>query len=378
MDSENTAGSNTRNSIEKAIEARLHSINSGNYRKNNALILSQFARFLKQERNTTQITEIEVVDCRRYAQWLKKRAENSEHDLTAASCHDNGPYFTCVRAFLSWCVDDERIDTNPARPNRVKEELPEHHKDHDRQFWSKNKRKEAIRFTRGKAVDSIENGSDREQEKWFRNLAMISMLGLTGARGAELFNDPDDEHRNGISWCDINFEDDLAYVFGKTREIQAIPLADGVLKVLEWHKNEQDPDSEEWPIFPTGHHPKLATTVREGLKSKGWSSEDIEQEIEGSTSIELLHKHNITPPAISKNGARSVMKRICEEANITIDGEYLKPHGGRRGLGDEIYDSNAEFAQEMLRHVSIKTTHESYRDKKKSKQKDTLDEILNK
>lgn len=82
--------------------------------------------------------------------------------------------------------------------------------------------------------------------------------------------------------------------------------------------------------------------------------------LEVATSMEVLREHEVAPPALSKNGARSLMKRLCDAADIDIDGEYLKPHGGRRGLGSDLYAQDAELAQELLRHESIETTRESY------------------
>jgi hypothetical protein len=84
---------------------------------------------LEDHRGITDLEDLAVIDCRRYAQHLRERVHDEDDALSAASAHANGPYFTIVRAFLGWCVDDERIDANPARPNRVKEALPEHHGD---------------------------------------------------------------------------------------------------------------------------------------------------------------------------------------------------------------------------------------------------------
>ncbi len=47
-------------------------------------------------------------------------------------------------------------------------------------------------------------------------------------------------------------------------------------------------------------------------------------------------------------------------ADVQVDGEYLKPHGARRGLGDVLYRESAELAQSALRHRSIRTTHDAY------------------
>jgi steroid delta-isomerase-like uncharacterized protein len=51
----------------------------------------------------------------------------------------------------------------------------------------------------------------------------------------------------------------------------------------------------------------------------------------------VIRENEVVLPAISTEGARSVMKRLCDEADLDVDGEYLKPHGARRGLGDELY-----------------------------------------
>jgi integrase len=70
------------------------------------------------------------------------------------------------------------------------------------------------------------------------------------------------------------------------------------------------------------------------------------------------------------------MKRLCTDADITIDSEYLKPHGGRRGLGSQLYAEDAELAQELLRHESIETTHESCRQQNVLEWRDRLQGIL--
>jgi len=106
--------------LQAAIDARLASLDSGNYRANNRVVLDTFAEYLADHRGITDLEDLAVIDCRRYAQHLRERVNDEDDALSAASAHANGPYFTIVRAFLGWCVDDERIDANPARPNRVK------------------------------------------------------------------------------------------------------------------------------------------------------------------------------------------------------------------------------------------------------------------
>ncbi|WP_187291507.1 tyrosine-type recombinase/integrase [Haloterrigena turkmenica] len=91
----------------------------------------------------------------------------------------------------------------------------------------------------------------------------------------------------------------------------------------------------------------------------------------------LLRKKEVPPPALTKNGGRRVMKTLCNEANIEIDGEYLKPHGGRRRLGHELYASGKpEYAQQALRHQSIETTHEAYSDIKNEDVANVIDDVV--
>lgn len=75
---------------------------------------------------------------------------------------------------------------------------------------------------------------------------------------------------------------------------------------------------------------------------------------------DVYREYNIAPPALTIAGARTIMKRLCNGSGITIDGDYLKPHGARRGIGDEIYRKDRGLAQDFLRHRSLSTTKEAY------------------
>jgi integrase len=343
-------------------------------RANNRTVLAEFARYLEEERDVTRFDELDVIDCRRYAQWLRKRVDEDD-GLSAASAHENGPYFTIVRSFLRWCVDDERLDSNPARPNRVKEALPEYRGQRDRQFWSADTREALLTYVNEAAHDTLDESS-KTRRRAFRDRAVATMLALTGARGAELFADPRDDHRNGLRWDDVDLERGVATVFGKTREPQPIPLMERVVDSLEAYRGVLEPTSDEWPVFPSGHHPSIVKTAREGLRERGWAESEIAEAMDSSTGMEIIRKHELVPPALSKNGARTLMKRICEAANLEIDGEYLKPHGGRRGLGSDLYAEDAELAQELLRHESIETTHESYREQNVVERRERLEQAL--
>jgi integrase len=122
------------------------------------------------------------------------------------------------------------------------------------------------------------------------------------------------------------------------------------------------PVSDEWPVFLTLHRPTLSRTARTALASAGFDAEEIEEAIDGYEWVELYRAYDIVPPALTTNGGRTVMRRVCEDAEISLDGEhdYLTPHGGRRGAGDVLYREDPVLAQTALRHRSIETTKDSY------------------
>jgi integrase len=79
----------------------------------------------------------------------------------------------------------------------------------------------------------------------------------------------------------------------------------------------------------------------------------------------MLQNYRIIPPAITTTGARSVMKRLCEAADIDVlappEGPgYLQLHGARRGIGDTFYRIDRGTAQDLLRHQSLETTKDHY------------------
>jgi integrase len=357
-----------------AIRARLASLDAGAYRTNSEMVLTQFEQFLREQRDIERLDEITVIDCRRYSQWLRQRVQDPEDNLSASSAA--GPYFAVVRAFLSWCVDDERLDANPARPNRVKEPLPEVRGDHERQFWREEHREELLSFVDERARRALDGEADVDRKRAYRDRTVVTLLALTGVRGAEVFHSPRDDRRNGLRWADVDLEQGIATVLGKVRETQPVPLLDRVVAILDRHKRVQDPPTEEWPVVPTAHAPSLARTAREALAERGWARAEIEDALDDTPARELLRREEISPPALSTNGARSLMQRLCEAAGVEIDGEYLKPHGGRRGIGSEVYAEDAELAQELLRHESIETTHEAYREQVVAETRDRIEDVL--
>jgi site-specific recombinase XerD len=375
-------------SLETAVMARLRRVEAGNYRRNNQLVLEAFVDFQRDRGNRT-LADITATDCRRYAQHLADRVRDD--DLAASSANT---YYDVVRAWLGWCVRDGRIPENPADTLRATEDLPTDAGDADRQYWWPEER-EAMFAALDRVVDDAndavedarvdaddDEASDAlETARWtqlkaHRDRALFFTLGLSGARGAEVLRDPDDDRRNGITWGDVDFDAGVVRVFGKTRENQTMQVMTPALNRLDRFRRLLRPPSPDWPVFVSFHRPSLYATIRNELGARGWRDDRIEERLDADGPLALARDAAVTPRAISLQGARSMMQRRCDAADVDVDGEYLKPHGGRRGLGHQLYSEKAELAQEVLRHESVTTTHESYRDVQAERLREDAEAVL--
>ena len=115
-------------------------------------------------------------------------------------------------------------------------------------------------------------------------------------------------------------------------------------------------------VFPTLHRLALSRTVRTQLADFGYDDAETEEVVDEHEWLTLYRTHEFVPPVLTTNGGRTVMRRICDEADISLDEEhdYLTPHGRRRGAGDVLYREDPVLAQTALRHRSIETTKDSY------------------
>ena len=99
----------------------------------------------------------------------------------------------------------------------------------------------------------------------------------------------------------------------------------------------------------TRHAPSIAAAVRETLADRGYGDDDIEALLDDATATELAREYAIAPPAITTEGARTILKRLCESADVTVDGDYLKPGGARQAGGEEVDRTAATGPQGGIR-----------------------------
>lgn len=347
--------------VERAVARYLESLNAGGSRSTMEPPLREFVAFCGR-RGVERVDELETGDLREYGMYLRERYLDRELKASTANT-----YYDYVRAFLSFCVRDELVDRNPATARRATEFLPEDKGDRERQFWTPEQRIRLVNYAAERVDMAFDGPVDVTRERALRDRAIVVLLADAGVRGAELFRDRRDDDRNGVTWADVDLESKSLRVFGKSRQYEDVALPNAARDALERLYRVQEPPTDEWPVFPTGHAPSKYAAYRERTG---------EEPPEGASIDELLRKRGVVPPAITKAGGRTVLKRLTEEAGIDVEGGYLKPHGARRALGAELYEKgHSELAQSALRHKSIETTHEAYSDIRAADVADGIDEI---
>ena len=352
----------TTDAIGTALEAFVRSKqkgpDSGNYQRNARRVIREWIEWLAAHEDSVETFDrLQVSHMRQYARHLKERVD--EGDLAGSTANT---YWNYIAAFLGWCVYEEHLAENPARKRRAERELPNERPREDRQqFWSRADRDALLAHLNERAHTAVdEQGLDATQE--LRDRALASLLAYSGVRGGEVLRDPNDERRGGVRWRDVDLDDGTLVVLGKSQTDEQAPLPPQACNPLDRLKQALRPASADWPVFPTLHRPLLSRTARTALADAGYSPSEIEATLDEHGWMALYRDHEIVPPTLTTTGGRTVMERVCEAADITLDGvhDYLTPHGGRRGAGDVLYREDPVLAQTALRHRSIETTKDSY------------------
>lgn len=284
-------------------------------------------------------------------------------------------YFAYVSACLSYGVRQGHLDRNPALSEAAKEDLPEQRRADrtDQQFWSEAQREAIVSFVDDRTKQARTDGTT-DVLLATRNRALVRVLAYSGVRGAEVFSHPDDdrEGRCGLRWKKVDLDAGTMLVFGKSQTWERTPLPSTCAEAVADLKERLQPASEDWPVFVTGHRPSLARVAREQLDTRY----DRELANAEGNIWQLFRDHDITPPALTTSGARKVMQRLTEAADIDVEDEYLKLHGGRRGLGDLLYREDRGHAQDILRHKDLSTTQDAYQHIDAEERREQLEEYL--
>ncbi|MFC7043933.1 tyrosine-type recombinase/integrase [Halonotius sp. GCM10025705] len=341
--------------LEDAVNEFLSSgTKSGNYKSNLRSVLRKWTSWLA-DRGTTDLAGVDKRTMAKYAEHLQQRitaGQNPDVD-GGISASTAWTYFDYISAFLDWCVEWDYIRENPAQKGIVKDELPERPTSDSgsQQFWSPEDREDLLAYVDEQAANAVDE-KGLQAVVTLRDRALAYVLAYSGVRGGEILQDPRDDRRAGLRWKDVEIEASRATVLGKDQQREAVQLPEQTHQPLRQLRRVVDPPNEEWPVFPSNHAP----SIHSALPDKWERPENDKQSL-----LDHCRSLGATPPALSTNGGRKVMKRICEDADLEIDGEYLKPHGGRRGAGETLYrELDAAAAQRALRHNDPATTSKMY------------------
>lgn len=312
---------------------------------------------------------------RRYAQRLQRRA-HSDDGIAAATART---YYRYIRGCLSWGVRDGRLDRNPALPDRATEELPETTDDRsDQQHWSVEERDRLLEHVGEQVRTALDDqGAGSAVRKAARDRALCAVLYYAAVRVGEVCRHRRDERRGlqGLRWANVDLDAKRIRIFGKGEQGWTWhPFPGPTAHYLRQLKRLQDPAADDWPVFATEHPPSVWGAAREQLGD----AHDLDALVEEHGRIHaVLREYDIPPPALTTDGARDRLRTLTEQADIDPnDGDYLTPHGARRGMIGEVFKHDRGEAQDLGRHREMATTKAAYRHLAIEEQRERVDELL--
>ncbi len=295
----------------------------GAYAANAASVLQRFVEWADDERDLAEIDALTAADLEAYATDLAQRTAAGDVSPSTAQT-----YYAIVRAFCSWCVEGGVLETNPAVDDRAQAALPATEAPESTDDDAHDRRDRLETFVRARALAATDAPRDERLPR-LREYALVAVLAHSGARGSELFRVPQDDRRTGATWADVDFYTGTIRVLGRAGRLEDVPMLGPARTALRRYRVVLDPPTSEWPLFPTNHAPSVARRVRDVLADRGLTPDEIDAALASGTAMAVARERAIAPPAITTEGARSVLSRLCEDAGIDVDGDSLTPRGVR-------------------------------------------------
>ncbi len=360
----------------------------GNYRRNASRELERFGEWAAGDRGSDEWTGIASdVDREPLFEDLNERVfrEYARHLGGDRGLKQNTvqTYYRYISAWCGWCVNEGYLEAHYAQRASATAPLPDDdgRKPGDQQAWTSEQRHVLTRHVDEQARNAIEEYTtlpedvdpiDRQQARYTalktaRDRALVFVLAYTAVRVGELLRDPNDPRRRGVRWEDLSLDDGSMDVYRKKQQWDAASLPDPVISPLRSYRQLMDPPTERWPVFPTFDQRTLAGLVQDELADRGEHPEEIsDRREEYARDLLLALDKDIRPPSITTDGARSILRRLSEAAEIDIDHpkhDYLAPHGGRRGMGEVLVrafgytvaarylDNSEEMVRERYSHI---------------------------
>ena len=359
---------------------------SGNYVQALERIIPDWIEWMDR-REVATLEELDSRHLARYAGHLARRVNarqaNGDTDgITAATAWN---YYSLVSAYLRYCQQWEYITENPADTDRAKDEMPDRPTadSGQQQFWSQQQRETIVSYVDERAQEAIDaDPRSREALTAARDRALVSVIGFSGVRGAEVLAASRDDRRTGITWADVDTSQEVLTVLGKSQQIEKAPLTDRPVGALNRWQTLLDPPAEAWPVFPSFHLASLRDAARNQLQDHGVDPATIDSITSLGTAdlVDTFRDRELTPPALTTEGGRYTLKKLSQEAAVDCSADskaYLTLHGARRGVGEAYYDeAGFSDAQRVLRHEDPSTTSKMYAHKEASALSDVGSDIF--
>ncbi|WP_440991812.1 site-specific integrase [Haloarchaeobius baliensis] len=360
----------------------------GNYRRNAARELERFADWARGDRGPDDWAGIVPADDREPAfADLDDRVfrEYARHLAGDRGLKPNTvqTYYAYVSAWCGWCVNEGYLSAHHAQRASATAPLPsdDGRKPGDQQAWTPEQRHALTRHVDAAAREAVESFTtlpddtdalDRGRARYrairaARDRALVFVVAYTAVRIGEVLRDPDDPRRRGVRWSEVDLESGSMEVYRKKQQWDAASLPDPVIGPLRRYRRLLDPPSDRWPVFPTFDQRTLADLVREELADRGLRPAEIDaRRDEHARDLLLALDADIRPPSLTTDGGRSVLRRVTEASDVSIDHpkhDYLAPHGGRRGMGEVLVrafgytvaarylDNSEEMVRDRYSHI---------------------------
>ncbi len=191
--------------------------------------LNKLQRFLEASKYPTNVIEIGARELREFIIHLQQVKAFEHHPYTkpqskGLSGHAVNTYLRAIRAFWSWLIREEIINSNPFFKVRV----------------PKPPRKIIPTFSE-RQLNAIFKSINTATPVGFRDYSMILTLLDTGLRASELV---------GLSMNNVNLEDGMVKVNGKGNKERVVPIGAKVQRTL-WKYLQRHRPQPANPLCPT-------------------------------------------------------------------------------------------------------------------------------
>lgn len=320
---------------------------SGTYRRNAERELHRFAAFLA-DRGIEDLGDVDATTLRQYV-----RSALTSLDLAPRTVRK---YYDYVSAWLGWAQREGLVAEHYGIRESAREPLPDvdTRADGRQQTWRRDQRRTLLAHLDHRAREAVEDRGTAAYAP-LRDRSFVVLLAYSGLRGSELLANPEDDRRTGAEWR--HFAEGLVGldVLGKTQEWETRSIPPQARSPLEQWARAFDPEPE-WPVVPTFHYP----TLYDGLRAAGHDDTDS---LSGYADVfEAYRERDARPAAMTTDGARRLMQRLTDEADVDVDDDYLTLHGARRGVGRVLaLQQGADAAADQLGN-SVTVVEERYSD----------------